>query len=111
MDKFTREFNEHNALMKRVGSRPKTLKEYMRYRQGKAKMSKIGLPKSPLEATTLRREAPKYPSGDTYTSFVAPRREKQYTGTLIKGIAVTHKSNLVPVISQEQAEDIAKMRR
>lgn len=35
----------------------------------------------------------------------------QYTGTLIKGIAVMHKSNSVPVINNEDAIHIAKMRR
>ena len=34
-----------------------------------------------------------------------------YTGTLVKGIATMHKSNAVPVISQQEAEDISKMRR
>jgi hypothetical protein len=34
-----------------------------------------------------------------------------YTGTLIKGIATMHKSNAVPVFNDEQAKDIAKMRR
>ena len=34
-----------------------------------------------------------------------------YTGTLIKGIATMHKSNAVPIISQEEATDIARMRR
>jgi hypothetical protein len=37
--------------------------------------------------------------------------KKVYTGTLVKGIATMHKSNAVPIINQEQAEDIAKMRR
>jgi hypothetical protein len=36
---------------------------------------------------------------------------KQYTGTKIVGIATMHKSNAVPVFSNEEAEDIAKMRR
>ena len=36
---------------------------------------------------------------------------KKYTGTLVKGIATIHKSNLVPIIDQEQATDIANMRR
>jgi hypothetical protein len=35
----------------------------------------------------------------------------KYTGTLVKGIAVTHKSNLIPITSKEQAEEVAKMRR
>ena len=36
---------------------------------------------------------------------------KVYTGTKIKGIATMHKSNAVPVFSNEEAIDIAKMRR
>ena len=35
----------------------------------------------------------------------------KYTGTLIKGIATTHKSNLIPITSQEQAIEVARMRR
>jgi len=34
-----------------------------------------------------------------------------YTGTMVKGIATMHKSNAVPVFSDEQAIDISKMRR
>ena len=37
--------------------------------------------------------------------------DKVYTGTMIKGIGTMHKSNAVPVFSDEQAQDIAKMRR
>jgi N-acetylglucosamine-6-phosphate deacetylase len=36
---------------------------------------------------------------------------KVYTGTMVKGIATMHKSNAVPVFSNEEAVDIAKMRR
>lgn len=43
---------------------------------------------------------------------VAPKKESPvYTGTLIKGIATMHKSNAVPIINDEQAVEIAKMRR
>ena len=34
-----------------------------------------------------------------------------YTGTKVKGIATMHKSNAVPVFSDEEAVDIARMRR
>jgi hypothetical protein len=34
-----------------------------------------------------------------------------YTGTKVKGIATMHKSNAVPVFSDEQAIDISRMRR
>ena len=39
------------------------------------------------------------------------KESPKYTGNLIKGIATMHKSNAVPVISQQEAEDIARMRR
>ena len=34
-----------------------------------------------------------------------------YTGALIKGIGTMHKSNAVPIFSNEEAVDISKMRR
>ena len=36
---------------------------------------------------------------------------KIYTGTKVKGIATMHKSNAVPVFSDEEAVEISKMRR
>ena len=36
---------------------------------------------------------------------------KVYTGTKVKGIATMHKSNAVPIFSDEEAVDIAHMRR
>lgn len=45
-------------------------------------------------------------------SCETPRKESQhYTGTVVIGVATMHKSNAVPVINQQQAEEIAKMRR
>jgi FKBP-type peptidyl-prolyl cis-trans isomerase len=63
-----------------------------------------------------RYEIPNYKTGDRVTSDAIPgngnkKESMKYTGTLIKGIAVTHKSNLVPITSNEQAADVAKMRR
>lgn len=37
--------------------------------------------------------------------------EKVYTGTKVKGIGTMHKSNAVPIFSDEEAHDIARMRR
>lgn len=39
------------------------------------------------------------------------QKPKVYTGDKVIGIAVMHKSNLVPVFNQQQAEETAKMRR
>jgi hypothetical protein len=50
------------------------------------------------------------PSRDTGgNATLAPA--KVYTGTMVKGIATMHKSNAVPVFSDEQAIDISRMRR
>jgi len=42
---------------------------------------------------------------------VTSKAGQQYTGTAIVGISTLHKSNAVPVFSQREAEEIAKMRR
>ena len=52
-----------------------------------------------------------YASVDSDGINTAPVEKKTYTGTLVKGIATMHKSNAVPIIDQEQATDIANMRR
>lgn len=107
-----KDFNEYNSLMKRVGCNQKTLEEYMAYRSGKmGRTYRKKALKSPTEATSLRRESPKIPSGDTYDTFAAPKREMKYTGDKLIGIATMHKSNAVPVFRKEDAEDIARMRR
>jgi hypothetical protein len=50
------------------------------------------------------------PSRDTGgNATLAPA--KVYTGTKVKGIATMHKSNAVPIFSDEEAVDIARMRR
>ena len=60
-----------------------------------------------------RRETPHIASLNSKdmcgVATVAP--PKVYTGTMVKGIATMHKSNAVPVFSQEDAIDISKMRR
>lgn len=46
------------------------------------------------------------------TEGSTPKPEpKVYTGGNLKGIATMHKSNMVPVFNNKDAEDIAKMRR
>ena len=56
-------------------------------------------------------EIPKIPSRDTGAGNATLRPSKVYTGTKVKGIATMHKSNAVPVFSDEEAIDISKMRR
>jgi hypothetical protein len=103
-NKEMRRQNRHKELV--------TFEEFVAVRFGK-------VPKSESTATysfpePVRRDTKAYSSikvsGDLSEACIK-RESKTYSGTLVKGIATMHKSNAVPVISQEEAEDIAKMRR
>jgi hypothetical protein len=58
-----------------------------------------------------RRETERIPSLPFSGAPCLKTERPVYTGTLIKGIATMHKSNAVPIISDEQAVEISKMRR
>lgn len=51
------------------------------------------------------------PSRDTGLGVAPAPVVKVYTGTKIKGIGTMHKSNAVPIFSDDEAKDIAHMRR
>lgn len=71
-------------------------------------------PRVPLltDSKPYRRETEHIPSLDPENMSPCLKKEPhRYTGTLIKGIATMHKSNAVPVINEEQARDISRMRR
>jgi hypothetical protein len=51
------------------------------------------------------------PSRDTGVGVAARPEDKVYTGTAMLGVATMHKSNSVPVFSQEDAVEISRMRR
>jgi hypothetical protein len=58
------------------------------------------------------RETPKYPSLMSMGgSCTKPIHGKVYTGTAMKGIGTLHKSNAVPIFTDEEARDQASMRR
>ena len=64
-----------------------------------------------MPKTPPGRETARIPSQDTgWVTCVKPQ-DTEYTGTKIKGIGTMHKSNAVPVFSDEEAKDISKMRR
>ena len=106
--KFAQEFREYNKLMKKCGCKEKTIDEYIAYRKGKAKTTLRGTPMPQYKSSTHRQQYPSY--GDQAGSIPA-KPEQKYTGTLIKGIATMHKSNAVPIISDEDAHEVARMRR
>lgn len=54
----------------------------------------------------------KIPSLNSWvTGAVSSKQNQQYTGTKMLGIGTLHKSNAVPVFSDDEAKDISRMRR
>lgn len=60
---------------------------------------------------SYRGQEKRIPSLDTGIGVATAAPMKVYTGTKMLGIATMHKSNSVPVFSQEEAINISKMRR
>lgn len=57
------------------------------------------------------RQTPNYASLDTGFVTCAKTFQNTYTGDKIKGIGTMHKSNAVPVFSDNEAKEISSMRR
>jgi hypothetical protein len=64
------------------------------------------MPKTPPGRETARIE-----SQDTGWVPCVKVHDTEYTGTKVVGISTLHKSNGIPVFSQEEAVEISKMRR
>ena len=77
-------------------------------------------PVEPKKTAPLTSSGPKFPPGrepvevkslDTGWVTCVKVHDQEYTGTKVKGIGTLHKSNGVPIFSDEEAVDISKMRR
>ena len=64
-----------------------------------------------LSAPAGRTTTNHIPSRNTGDGVASTKQIPQYTGTKIIGIGTMHKSNAVPIFSDEEAQDISKMRR
>ena len=119
--KLKEELRLKNKSLKQQGRHSEilTFEEYVEYVYGKAAKAPKAERQMATEVKTFKWQAPRYlretktyASHSGFGSGVAAKAErKEYTGTLVKGIATMHKSNAVPVISDEEAESISKMRR
>ena len=104
----------YNRELKRRGQPRLTWEEYMNMRLGKTKATKPTF--KPLSATVSTH--PRYVDRVQHDSLgvvagnTLKRESLKYDGERkLLGIAVLHKSCLQPVFSQQEAEEIAKMRR
>ena len=106
---------ERSAEQKRLGIHPDQLKMrkqaraadlYVQRRRKKPELRPV------VQTGTYRRETPDYPSVTSTGVLVAEKRERdRYTGDKLLGIGMMHKSNLVPIFSEEHARDVSSMRR
>ena len=126
LERLQKDHKEYNKQMKRLGchNNMMTFEEYVDYVHGRYK------PKTKVTSTdnsfnwqtnpTYQRETPYIPSrGSDSFSPCTKKESMKYTGERkLVGIAMMHKSNLVPVFAddddktgQKQATEIAQMRR
>ena len=113
------EWQKQCKRYKQIGLKPNTFEEYVDLIHGRVKKTAPKFEQLKVKPDTLNEERMKkhkemYPSKFDFgsTSGTCAKKEPQkYTGTLIKGIATMHKSNAVPILNQEDAVDISKMRR
>ena len=83
---------------------------------GKTKKKKAVIRSIALPGTVYKpfiRETVRHPSLDTGHSGAVTTGVKKhaYTGDKMLGIAVMHKSNLVPIFTEENAVEVSQMRR
>jgi hypothetical protein len=110
----------YTSFKKRKQSKP-TAKQRQVQAEWDALLKKYE-PKKPIAQTkgdgwkyslgeTAHREMPKIPSLPFTGGVCAKKENPVYTGNAIKGIGTMHKSNSVPIFTDEQAIEIATMRR
>ena len=139
-EELERNWRDRNKRLKEMGLPKQTLEEFMEWVHGKSEKvarqeknrskstssyakdnqekktvtsnhhNRSGSTSTTTGEATLRKNAPSS-LGSFVTGPCSSKPSPVYTGTKVIGVAVLHKSCLQPVFSQEEAEDIARMRR
>lgn len=115
LDKLRSEHKKYNKEMRQLHCHfmQKSFDEYVAYRFGKP-LPKKSKDVSPIQDPIYKKKEQHVPSMNTLGKMHSVTKVKQtnkYTGELITGIGVMHKSNLVPVINNDMAKDLSSMRR
>jgi len=80
--------------------------------RSKATVCKTVQPLVQIQSDVPSRSTKHIPSKDTgIKGAVTIKQTPMYTGDKILGIGTMHKSNAVPIFSDDEAKDISKMRR
>ena len=102
-DSWARTLKELDKLSPKFSKEVKALKPALRKSLNEWS---LGVPKAPPG-----RETPHIASCDTGWVACTTATNQAYTGTKVKGIGTMHKSNAVPIFSDEEAVEISTMRR
>ncbi len=108
-------WKERNKMLKSIGLPKESFEQYMEWVFGQGKKTKTSTnvaiqPKAIVRTTTTTKTTPVLPA-EWYKGATAAKESKVYTGDKMIGVATMHKSNMVPVFSDDSAKDISKMRR
>jgi len=117
LKKYESQMREHNKFLKSLGmhQHTMTLDEYIKYCRGehKSKVERKHTPDPFGHDQVYQRPTTDIPSSNNIAGIAATKKEPMvYSGERkLLGIATMHKSNQVPVFDDQDAKDIAKMRR
>ena len=114
LENLRREHKSYNKEMRQINCHflQKSFDEFISYRFGKSTRSKSRvIPQEQPVYQRVTKEVPSMNSLGKHYSNTKKVESKVYTGDLIQGIGVMHKSNAVPVINNDVAKDLASMRR
>lgn len=90
----------------------RALKQELRSRfDGASKGASLESPYKPPKIPTHRVSNKTFGRVDTNVCETTKSTTQVYTGSVVKGIGMMHKSNFVPVVDPEHAKHIANMRR
>ena len=110
-------WRERNVRLREMGLPKESFDQYLIWAYGRGAQVKTVNRKSPVK-TTGSRYVPAVPAKASIndsrhwtTGATSSKPSQTYTGHKIVGIGMMHKSNLVPVFSDQEATDLASMRR
>lgn len=111
-------WRDRNQRLRSMGLPKETFEQYQEWVYGRGKKTNSKTQDRATHSTTRKvsisqRVEPVVPSRvrEWVTGPCAVKQPPVYTGSKILGIATMHKSNAVPVFSDQEAVDISRMRR
>ncbi len=117
-------WKERNQRLKSMGLPKESFEQYLNFVNGRVPKTarpvrtpdfvtptSSGYNSKPVTAVSAVEGVKVGRCNEWVTGAVASKPSMQYTGTKVKGIGTMHKSNAVPIFSDEEAIDIARMRR